>query len=164
MTFFSEGGEAARGVDIGKLRSYSFEIGAIRPPSEGGSLSLLLRVTRNCPWNRCTFCYGNAYNHQRFELRSVDEVKADIDSVKAIGEEIKALSWRLGYGGSIEPLANIVQSGLLYNKNPRALTAEEVNNFHSVVNVFNWLCAGAKTVFLQAARRRYPGDSHRPAC
>ncbi len=31
-----------------------FEQGPIRPPSEAGSL--LIRITRNCPWNRCTFC------------------------------------------------------------------------------------------------------------
>jgi hypothetical protein len=35
---------------IEKLEEYSFEIGPIRPPSEGGSYSLLIRVTRNCPW------------------------------------------------------------------------------------------------------------------
>ncbi len=32
-----------------------FEQGPIRPPSE--AYSLLLRVTRNCPWNRCEFCH-----------------------------------------------------------------------------------------------------------
>ena len=31
-----------------------FEQGPIRPPSERHSL--LVRVPRNCPWNRCTFC------------------------------------------------------------------------------------------------------------
>jgi len=34
-----------------------FEIGPIRLPSEAGSRSLLLRFSRNCSWNRCTFCY-----------------------------------------------------------------------------------------------------------
>jgi len=29
-----------------------FEQGPIRPPSEANSL--LIRITRNCPWNRCT--------------------------------------------------------------------------------------------------------------
>jgi hypothetical protein len=33
-------------------RKYDFEVGVYRPPSEGGSASLLLRLTRNCPWNR----------------------------------------------------------------------------------------------------------------
>jgi radical SAM superfamily enzyme YgiQ (UPF0313 family) len=31
-----------------------FEQGPIRPPSE--ATSLLVRVVRNCPWNRCAFC------------------------------------------------------------------------------------------------------------
>ena len=74
------------------LIRHSFEIGAIRPPSEGSSSSLLLRVTRNCPWNKCTFCYGELFNHQKFELRSIEEVKADIESVKAVAGGLRALS------------------------------------------------------------------------
>ena len=56
---------------------YHFETGMYRPPSEGGSYSLLVRFTRNCPWNRCTFC--GMYKHETFEVRSVDEIKQDID-------------------------------------------------------------------------------------
>lgn len=138
-------------IDIGKLTEYSFEIGSIRPPSEGGSFSLLIRATRNCPWNRCTFCYGSAYNHARFELRAVDEIKADIESVRAIGDEIKALSWKLGCAGKLEPLAAILQSSLLYGKDVGHLAADEISNFHCVINVFNWLNSGGKTVFLQDA-------------
>jgi len=52
-----------------------FEQGVIRPPSEASSL--LVRVTRNCPWNRCHIC--PAYKGKRFSRRSVEEVKADID-------------------------------------------------------------------------------------
>ncbi|MGA2516538.1 MAG: radical SAM protein, partial [Thermodesulfobacteriota bacterium] len=55
------------------ISAHSFEIGAIRPPSEGASSSLLIRVTRNCPWNQCKFCYGRPYNHEKFELRTVEE-------------------------------------------------------------------------------------------
>jgi uncharacterized protein (TIGR00369 family) len=54
-----------------------FEQGPIRPPSEAHSL--LIRVTRNCPWNRCTFC--PVYKGARFSLRPVEHVKKDIDSV-----------------------------------------------------------------------------------
>ena len=53
------------------------EQGVIRPPSEAGSL--LVRVTRNCPWNRCLFC--PAYKGVPFSKRSVEEVKADIDAM-----------------------------------------------------------------------------------
>ena len=138
-------------VDIGKLKAYSFEIGPIRPPSEGGSFSLLIRATRNCPWNRCAFCYGTPYNHERFELRSVEEIKTDIDSVKAICNEFKTLSWKLGYAGGIGPLATVIQSNLLYGKGVRHLASDELRNFHCLVNVFNWLGSGGKTIFLQDA-------------
>ncbi len=57
-----------------------FEQGVIRPPSEASSL--LVRVTRNCPWNRCHFC--PAYKGKRFSLRSVEEVKKDIDMMAEI--------------------------------------------------------------------------------
>jgi len=54
-----------------------FEQGPIRPPSEASSL--LLRVTRNCPWNRCRFC--PVYKGERFSRRPVEHVLADIDAV-----------------------------------------------------------------------------------
>ena len=54
-----------------------FEQGPIRPPSEAASL--LLRITRNCPWNRCTFC--PVYKGQTFSRRPVDHVLTDIDRV-----------------------------------------------------------------------------------
>lgn len=52
-----------------------YEQGVIRPPSEASSL--LVRVTRNCPWNRCLIC--PAYKGTKFSTRSVEEVKRDID-------------------------------------------------------------------------------------
>jgi len=54
-----------------------YEQGVIRPPSEAGSL--LVRVTRNCPWNQCVFC--PAYKGTKFSKRSIEEVKGDIDSM-----------------------------------------------------------------------------------
>ncbi len=151
MANISGVGDTGYVVDIGKLRTYSFEIGPIRPPSEGGSFSLLLRVTRNCPWSRCAFCYGRFYNRERFELRSVEEVKADIDAVKAISDEIKALSWRLGFAGQLEPLARALQQSLLYGKGAGSAGEDELKNLQCVVNVYNWLVFGGKTVFLQDA-------------
>ncbi|MEK6201397.1 MAG: hypothetical protein N2A40_03115 [Desulfobulbaceae bacterium] len=54
-----------------------FEQGPIRPPSEAGSL--LIRITRNCPWNRCTFC--PVYKGSDFSLRPVEHVLEDINTV-----------------------------------------------------------------------------------
>ena len=56
-----------------------FEQGPIRPPSE--ARSLLVRVSRNCPWNRCAFC--PVYKGAEFSLRTADEVLADLDAMKA---------------------------------------------------------------------------------
>ena len=56
-----------------------YEIGPIRPPSE--AQSTLLRVTRNCPWNKCKFC--SIYKNDRFSTRSADEIKADIDLISS---------------------------------------------------------------------------------
>ena len=112
-----------------------FEQGPIRPPSE--AYSLLLRVTRNCPWNRCEFCH--IYKGQKFGARSVEEVKKDIDSVREIGQEIKAFSWRQGQGGEITaPVVNFVL------QNP----GQFLEGFRSVSL---WLYGGGKNVFLQDA-------------
>ena len=50
-----------------------------RPPSEAGSL--LLRGTRGCPWNQCTFC--SMYKQMPFERRSPEEIFRDIDTLRA---------------------------------------------------------------------------------
>jgi radical SAM superfamily enzyme YgiQ (UPF0313 family) len=110
-----------------------FEQGPIRPPSEAHSL--LLRVTRNCPWNRCEFCH--TYKGQKFSMRSVEEVKRDIDSVKEIVSEVKALSWQYGFGGEIT--ASLVN---LILQHPQHYP----DGFRSVVL---WLYTGERNVFLQ---------------
>ena len=76
----------------------SFELGPIRPPSE--AYSLLIRVTKNCSWNRCKFCH--IYKGQRFELRTVEEVKQDILAAREIRDRIKAMAWKSGYGDNLE--------------------------------------------------------------
>ena len=64
----------------------SFEQGPIRPPSE--AQSLLLRVTRNCPWNQCLFC--PVYKGRKFSLRTVEEIKQDIQTARDMADDIKA--------------------------------------------------------------------------
>jgi len=80
-----------------------FELPAIRPPSE--SNSLLIRVTRNCPWNRCTFCYGTLYDRQKFELRSIDEIKKDIRELKNFSESLIKWAKNNGFGDRLGDVA-----------------------------------------------------------
>ena len=87
---------------------YSFDIGPIRPPSE--AYSLLIRTTKNCPWNRCKFCH--TYKGGKFQLRPVEEIKQDIRTARAIKDEIAELSWKSGYGGRLQEAAAIFFSCL----------------------------------------------------
>jgi len=43
---------------------------------------MLVRVSRNCPWNRCAFC--PVYKGQKFSLRGVEEVLADLDVMQKV--------------------------------------------------------------------------------
>lgn len=114
--------------------SFSFEQGPIRPPSEAGSL--LLRFTRNCPWNKCTFC--SVYKRATFSRRTLDEIRADIDAVKAIIDDLHELSVRMGCGGQMNRL---VLSAVL----------EDSDYGDCYRHVAFWHIAGDGTVFIQDA-------------
>lgn len=110
----------------------SFEQGPIRPPSEANSL--LLRLTRNCPWNKCAFC--RSYKGETFSRRSLEEIKKDIDTVVEICRLVRDISRQSGFGGllNLETLIKLHSSG-------------DYQLFH----VASWLYNGGKTVFLQDA-------------
>jgi len=108
----------------------SFEIGPVRPPSE--AYSLLIRATRNCPWNRCRFCL--IYKGQKFQLRSVDEIKRDIDAARAVADEIREIAARPEYGG------DVAQAAAQVLRQPSSET-------HYAVAL--WLYGGGETAFLQ---------------
>jgi radical SAM superfamily enzyme YgiQ (UPF0313 family) len=112
-----------------------FEQGPIRPPSEAASL--LIRVTRNCPWNKCAFCH--TYRGSKFELRSVDDVKKDIQAMKDIADVITGLSRKWGEGGRVnrDVLRQIYNSKEFYNDFTYTVAA--------------WLYFGGENVFLQDA-------------
>ncbi len=112
----------------------TFEQGPIRPPSE--AMSLLLRFTRNCPWNKCLFC--PVYKGREFSRRSLEEIKADIQTARDIYDEIIALSWRLGRPGQVDD--TVISQ--LYNSGPYS---------HAYLNVAAWLYYGTGAVFLQDA-------------
>jgi len=118
---------------------YHFETGVYRPPSEGGSYSLLIRATRNCPWNQCTFC--SMYKEEKFSFRSVEEIKGDIDAIAALGRDLSRLSHELGNNGILNRSVIIE----LLNRVP------SLESSHGFVMVLNWLQSGGKTAFLQDA-------------
>lgn len=62
------------------LRRRDYDFPPFRPPSEANSL--LLRVTRGCPWNRCTFC--SMYKTMKFERRELEEVLEDISMAREL--------------------------------------------------------------------------------
>ena len=106
-----------------------FEQGPIRPPSEASSL--LIRVTRNCPWNRCTFC--PVYKGSSFSLRPVEHVLRDIDSVHHFINALKDKSAPSDTNLSI--LAEDLDHG-----ERMALSA-----------AVNWMRSGMRSIFLQDA-------------
>ena len=97
-----------------------FELGPIRPPSE--ALSLLVRVIRNCTWNRCTFC--PVYKGTTSSQRPLDDVLADVDAMAAVAEVLREKGWRATQPGTLPPESYMVEL---------------------------FLRGGAKTVFLQDA-------------
>jgi len=109
-----------------------YEQGPIRPPSEAGSL--LLRVMRNCPWNRCAFC--PLYKSSRFSLRSVEHVKRDIDAIKA---SLEAIRPHLDRGAAL-PASPPPALATFAPLDPRAFQA-----------AWHWVKNGQRQVFLQDA-------------
>ncbi len=110
-----------------------FEQGPIRPPSEANSL--LIRLTRNCPWNRCTFC--PVYKGTKFSIRPVEHVKKDIDSVCNHVEKLQKLS---------------DESGHISRKDIRqAAEKAETDQLHVFNAAFSWIAGGMKSVFIQDA-------------
>ena len=98
----------------------SFEQGPIRPPSE--AKSLLFRFTRNCPWNQCLFC--PVYKGRKFSLRSIAEIKQDIQNAKDIADDMKALSWEMGFSGKLtDPVASRIFSSPSYSDSYRTIAA-----------------------------------------
>ena len=112
---------------------FGFEQGPIRPPNEAHSL--LLRVTRNCPWNRCTFC--PVYKGARYSKRSVDHVKKDIDSVQ------KSV-------GILQGIAD-EHDGLPIAQVRNATNNLESGEWAAFDSTFRWFRAGMNSIFLQDA-------------
>jgi radical SAM superfamily enzyme YgiQ (UPF0313 family) len=72
-----------------EVQTLTYELPPIRPPSE--ARSLLVRVMRGCPWNYCTFCAVYKDLPRKGMLRSVDDVKGDINALRAPVNEMASL-------------------------------------------------------------------------
>ncbi|WP_022664338.1 radical SAM protein [Desulfospira joergensenii] len=121
-------------MDKKKKEEYrGFEQGPIRPPSE--AYSLLLRLTRNCPWNRCSFC--RVYTNKKFSLRPVEHIIMDIDLIHTY----------------IQGISQKFKPGQLPDHNG---ISDLFNSFETKDRVafnaaMNWYASGMKSIFLQDA-------------
>lgn len=109
----------------------TIEQGPIRPPSEAASL--LIRLTRNCPWNRCLFC--PVFKDEKFSRRPLEEIKRDIEMAGLAVEKVLALIDKKGNGEAAhsEIFAQARNAGPLF--------------FQAAL----WLNQGTGAIFLQDA-------------
>lgn len=119
------GGHKSTSEDQAMKQYGEFEQGPIRPPSEASSL--LIRLNRNCPWNRCTFC--SIYKKKKFTLRPVEDVIHDIDTIRRLVDGL------LDNGDGSRRLPKILAPG-----EDQALYAAR-----------SWVASGMESVFLQDA-------------
>ena len=116
------------------MEQHVFQIGPIRPPSEANSL--LLRVTENCPWNKCKFCM--LYKKNDFHTRPVAEVKKDIDTMANYRDMI--LAHKDGENWNMPAV----------QKEYAELPSDEARMCYQMV--FTWLTEGdSQAIFLQDA-------------
>jgi hypothetical protein len=110
-----------------------FEQGPIRPPSE--AYSLLIRVTRNCPWNFCTFC--PVYKDRPFSLRPVEHVIEDIDTVARHVENLRK---------------NTDSRGIIDRTVLNELAQKTPDGEASALNAaIHWFSGGMRSIFIQDA-------------
>jgi hypothetical protein len=121
------------GVKKKETAYQGFEQGPIRPPSEANSL--LIRVTRNCPWNRCSFC--PVYKGARFSLRPVEHVLRDIDTV----------------AGYVSLLQHEQQQNGDFQRRALRRVAESIDPLDSQAfqAALHWVHGGSRSIFLQDA-------------
>jgi histone acetyltransferase (RNA polymerase elongator complex component) len=118
----------------------------------GESASLMLRVNRHCPWNRCLFC--PVYKTAKFSTRSVGDLKGDIDAIcrtrELIGSYLQVPGERPQM--SSELLSELVRRhSAIYGPVGGALTPEQRSARTCLANTAGWLSHGARRVFLQDA-------------
>ena len=119
-----------------------FEQGPIRPPSE--AYSLLIRVTRNCPWNQCTFC--PVYKKTKFSLRPVEHVKKDIDLVHKY----------------VNLVSDAAGDSKYFTANDMAAAAERIEPGEMLAfqAALHWIRGGMRSIFIQDANSLVINPGH----
>ncbi len=109
-----------------------FESGVYRPPMHG--YSLLLRVTENCPWNKCHFCM--LYKGTQFRTRPNNIILDEIDNIGYIKDSI---------------LSHVKDGRLDMDSLNREYTAlRTIEEKECYAMVFNWIANnGMESIFLQ---------------
>ncbi|MGV8057281.1 MAG: hypothetical protein AB2L12_04485 [Smithellaceae bacterium] len=126
------------------------EEGPMGPIGEGEAL--ILRVNRNCPWNRCFFC--SVYKGAMYGIRDVRDIKRDVDAVRRIRDMLEVSSWNMGLQGRItrESIRRTLMDHPLFDGiHFHDVSPEQRTALRSLQNVANWLRHGGKRVFLQDA-------------
>jgi biotin synthase-like enzyme len=117
-----------------RKRKEDCEVGPIRPPSE--AMSLLIRLTRNCPWNKCAFCA--VYKGSDFSKRDEDDVIAEIDLLAEAAARVREKA------GVTSDAKGIPSEAFL-------AVVHDANSSYEEQRVATWLLHGGRNVFLQDA-------------
>ncbi|MGC9323898.1 MAG: hypothetical protein ACP5G0_04025 [Desulfomonilia bacterium] len=129
---------------------FTLELGPMGPIGE--PYSILLRINRNCPWNRCLFC--PVYKNSRFSPRTREEIQKDIDALVRTSTLLQESSWYMGLSGRIsrEVLIEAIRTRPeLYGEDLHTCTPDQFHALRTLNSVANWLSRGARRVFLQDA-------------
>jgi len=110
-----------------------YEVGPIRPPSEAESL--LVRITRNCPWNKCKFC--GLYKGTKFSVRPKEHILKDIEMVREFIDKVEAAEAK----GDLESKREVIKLRNYYGE----------KGDWAYYSAVNWMKAGMKSIFLQDA-------------
>lgn len=144
-----EGSERRRPVE-------PFEICSIRPPTENTSLTF--RLTRNCGWNKCSFCpvYKTG---ERFSRRSIEEIMEDVDRARYIDDLVSTLG--TGPGRPVSELSRQI-AALAETEREQDRVRDDNNQAdwfsswfketpsirESIDHVYAWRLHGGQTAFL----------------
>lgn len=106
------------------------ETGPIRPPSE--SKSLLIRLSRNCSWNRCLFC--PVYKGESFKIRNLDELISELNYLGSLKNQLKHILKDNSFSETLKMLPELFKERYI---------------IYDAHRILHWLFHKEYTVFLQ---------------